>query len=140
MTTGYETLDVLEPWLIQALKDAVLPTELVSTVVNAQTAETVNPPYLLISHVSTRDIRGVGTTRVDTDNLYAIKAVHRSNSFVPGRAVMRAVETAISGKSATTSAGSVTCVRDTMFHYPETIDGVQFMHVGANYRFRAAST
>lgn len=139
MTTGYETLDVLEPWLIQTLKDAVLPTELVTRVINGQTTEVTEPPYLLVGWISSRDIRGVGTVRFDTDNLYGIKAVHRTNSFVPGRAVMRAVESALHGKFATTVNGSITSVRDTVYHYPETIDGVQYMHVGANYRLRAAS-
>ena len=139
MSEGYETLDVLEPWLIQVLKDAVMTPELVNYVVNGQTTEVVEPPYLLISHISSRDIRGVGTIRIDTDNLYGIKVIHRTNSFVPGREVMRLVEEALDGKFATTTNGSITCTRDASFHYPETIDGVQYMHVGGNYRFRAAS-
>jgi hypothetical protein len=139
VSTGYETLDIIEPWLIEVLKNAVLPTELVNTVINAQTTEVVNPPYLLISHVSSRDIRGVGTVRIDTDNLYLIKAVHRSNSFVQGRAVMRVVDAALQGTIASTTHGSITCVRETSMHYPETLDGAQYMHVGANYRIRAAS-
>ncbi len=142
MTTGYETLDVIEPWLIALLKDVLITAvepNLVNAVVNAQTTETTATPYLVVGHISSRDIMGIGTIRLDTDNLYGVKVIHRENSFVPGRTVMRAVENAINGKIVTTSNGSLTCVREATFHYPETIDGVQFMHVGANYRLRAAS-
>lgn len=142
MSDGYETLDVLEPWLIALLKDVLITSvepNLVDHVVNAQTAETISPPYLLVWHISSRDILGVGATRIDTDNLYGVKAVHQVNSYIPGRAAMRAVDTALHGKFVTTANGSLTSVRESTFHYPETIDGVQYMHVGANYRFRAAS-
>lgn len=142
MSDGYETLDVLEPWLIALLKDVLITSvepNLVDHVVNAQTAETISPPYLLVWHISSRDILGVGANRIDTDNLYGVKAVHQVNSYIPGRAAMRAVDTALQGVFATTANGSLTSVRESTFHYPETIDGVQYMHVGANYRFRAAS-
>lgn len=142
MTRGIETLDVVEPWLIAVLKDALIdsvqPT-LVNAVINAQTTENVVTPYAVVSQVSSRDIRGIGVIRIDTDSIYSVKVIHRSNSFVPGRAAMRAVETAIGGVTATTEYGYVTCVRESSFHFPETIDGVQYTHVGANYRLRAAS-
>lgn len=136
MTHGIETLDIVEPWLIALLKGA----SLVDHVVNAQTAEAIKPPYLLVSQISSRDILGVGTIRIDTDSIYMIKVIHQVNSFIPGRATMQAVDDLLHGVTATTSNGSVTCIRETMFHYPETVDGVQFMHVGANYRIRASAT
>jgi hypothetical protein len=143
MSTGFETLDVIEPWLIAVLKDALInmvEPNLVNTVVNAQTTEKVTPPYLVVGHISSRDILGIGMTRFDTDNLYGVKVIHTGNSFVPGRVVLRAVEAAINGKVITTVNGNLTCVREASFHYPETIDGVQYMHVGANYRIRASSS
>jgi hypothetical protein len=142
MSDGYETLDVLEPWLVALLTDVTIDSadpNLVDHVVNAQTTESISPPYLLLWHISSRDILGVGGTRVDTDNIYGVKAVHQINSFVPGRAVMRAVDAALHNMNVTTLNGSLTCVRESTFHYPETIDGVQFMHVGAQYRLRATS-
>lgn len=140
MTQGIETLDIIEPWLIDRLKnDSALNALVGGKIANDQSVITLEPPYLFLGHISTRDILGIGTVRIDTDNLYGIRAVTRSGSFVSGRGIMRVVDGLLHGQIVTTSNGSLTCVRDAPFHYPETRDGVQFMHVGANYRFRAAS-
>lgn len=138
MSTGYETLDVVDPWLVSVLGAALVPG-LVTTIVVDQTSGDIALAYLLITLPSSRDIMGIGTIRIDTESIYQIKAVHQSNTYVPGRAAMRAVETALQGVSATTSAGNLICVRMSQFRYYETIDGMQFTHVGANYKIRAAS-
>lgn len=142
MSTGIETVDLVEPWLYSTLHgDATL-----STLVGGRVVGTLVPlgslelPYALFSFTSSRDVTSVDGTVIDTISLYTIKAVTASAGWTEAKAIAKRIHLLIHGKAVTLSpSGSLTCVRDRIISYPEEVAGQQYRHLGAIYRIRSSS-
>lgn len=144
MSTGIETDDIIEPWLWDRLNGDPTLAAMVGAVVNASTEESLTDlgtSYVVFSFASARDVRGVGTTRVQVDSIYLVKAVVKGQDYAPARDIMKRVDALLGvDQTVSTSTGDLTCTRETIVKYPERQDGQSFRHLGGTYRIRANST
>lgn len=143
MSTGVETTQIVEPWLYSTLAADPSLTELVGgLIINATAEEMENDPdnHVVFSFASSRDIRGIGTTRVQVDCIYLVKAVVRGQSYTPATPIFARIDALLSvDGTVSTEAGDLTCVRETITQYPERQDGAHFRHLGGTYRIRVNS-
>lgn len=141
MSSGLETADVIEPWLWATLTSDPQLTALVGgNIINAA-ADQGDPPYVVFNLVSARDVRGVGTTRVQVDCIYQVKAVVAGSSFDAAAAIARRVFVLLeTPQTVSTPAGALTCTREQIVQFPDTQDGAQYRHVGGLFRLRTHST
>ena len=145
MSAGIETTEVVEPWLYARLSgDATLMGLVGGVLVNARSDEAVprgTAAWLEYAFVSSRDIRTVGGGRAQVDAIYQVKAVVRGGSYDPATSIFsRATRLLELTGTVTTTAGSLTCTRETIIQYPELQDGTSFRHLGGTYRVRANSS
>lgn len=146
MSSGVETIEVVEPWLYARLSgDAALAALVGDNIVGTLSDGAVVPPYVVFSHVSSRDITGTGGVRTEVDCLYTVKAVARGSSWSVVRPIATRLGVLLGGAdptvvtTSTTPAGDLTCVREGIVQYPEVADGAQYRHLGATWRIRANS-
>lgn len=142
MSDGIETVEVVEPWLFARLwGDEALRAMVGENVVGTLSAGDLEPPYVVFSHVSGRDVLATGGIRVQVDCLYTVKAVGRGASWDVVTPIARRLDALLheDGSTVTTPAGDLTCVREGVVQYPEVREGAQFRHLGGTYRIRANS-
>lgn len=146
MSAGVETIDVVEPWLYATLTgDATLTGLVGQAIIGTLSGDAVAPPYVVFSHVSSRDVLGTGGVRTQVDCLYTVKAVARAASWDAVRPIAARVGVLLGGadptvvRTVTTANGDLTCVREGIVQYPEVTEGAQYRHLGATWRIRANS-
>jgi hypothetical protein len=142
MSSGVETVDLVETWLYNVLQgDATLGLLVEDRVVGTLVPlGTLKLPYVLFTFSGSRDVTSVDGTIIDTINMYTVKAVTASSSWTGARLIARRMHELIQGKSVTlTPTGSLTCVRDRIVQYPEEVAGQQYRHLGGIYRICASA-
>lgn len=144
MTDILESTDIIDPWLYSTLHgDSVLNTAVNGRFINTLSPAKVAAPYITWDVASTRSVRGIGGILLDTDSLVNIKAVTNEAAFAQAgalaariRALIETINTSITVVSP--FPASLTCLWETEIRYPEVTEGVQYRHLGATYRIRAA--
>lgn len=142
MSSGAETVDIIDPWLWSTLSgDAQLMTaiggqgSLISTLAKGG----VPAPYVVFFCSSPRDIIAVGGIRVEIDALYTVKVVGEGASWTTVKPIFRRIDALLHGKDVTTVNGSLSCRRESIIQYAEVESATQFRHLGAVFRIRANS-
>lgn len=135
-----DELSVAEEWIAATL--AADPT--VSSYVGARIFDRPPPegteyPYIIFSHASNSDVRGVGTARVMSDTIYLVKAVAGTDHSDALADVAEAIESALTTAQpvATTDGYVEGCVRERMVRYTEYTDGETYAHRGGEYKLIA---
>lgn len=139
MSTGIETVDIIEPWLYSTLSGDATLTGMVVNVVGAITPDIQEGRYVSFALSSSRDIGGVGTARIMVDALYIVTVLGQTTSQDELAPVARRIDELLHGKSVTTPNGSLTCVRRDVISYPEVIQGLAYLHLGGLYSIVANS-
>lgn len=141
MSTGMETVEVVEPWLFQRLwGDAALRALVGDSIINTLAMGDVATPYVVFSLSSARDIAGTGAVRTQVDCIYNVKAVAAGASWTPVLTIAKRLEALLDTSLLGTQsipAGDLTCTRETVIEYPELVDGTQYRHLGGAWRIRA---
>ena len=140
MSTGAETVDIIDPWLWSTLSnDATLlgmiggQASIISTLAKAG----VPAPYVVFFMSSTRDILGVGGVRIQIDALYTVKVVGEGATWENVKPIARRLDVLLGEKDVTTVNGSLSCRRESLIQYAEVDSATQFRHLGALWRLRA---
>lgn len=144
MSTGIETVDIVDPWLwngITTIPGLGLP---VSNVINgASDVLEMTPPYIVFNLQAQRDVQQMAGVRVWANCIYLVKAVVRGGNYDPARTLFRKVDAWLTDegmhKTHQTAAGDISCVREAIIQYPEVLDGAQYRHLGGRYRILANS-
>lgn len=145
MTDILESTDIIDPWLYSVLHgDSVLNAAVGGRFINTLSSSKVATPYITWTAASTRSVRGIGGILIDTDSLYDIKAVTNEPGFTQASALAARIRALIetinsSVTVATPFPASLTCFWENEIRYPEVTEGVQYRHLGATYRIRAAA-
>ncbi len=140
MSSGIETIEIISDWLFSTLSgDATL-----SAMVGGRVTEEPYPmewqmPFVVFDLSGTRDVLGVGDVRIDTTSTYVVKAINKGTSWGSVLPIAKRIDALLHGKTATTARGNITCVRESVIAVPETVQAIQFRHLGGLYRIRAAS-
>ncbi|HXF08991.1 MAG TPA: DUF3168 domain-containing protein [Candidatus Acidoferrales bacterium] len=88
-------------------------------------------PFVLYSHQSGVDVRGVGPTRIMVGFIYQVKAVGQGPSFAPLQPIADRIDTLLQGASGSVVDGLVlACVRESTVAFVEVESGVQYRHLG----------
>lgn len=139
MTTGIETVDLIEPWLYDVLSDDTTLVDLVEDrfeVMMGDGGQTLELPKVVWSPITFRDVPNNQGLRIDTITLYDIKAVGMGGSFADVSPIAKRIDELINGASVTLTDGSLTCVRERIIQYVEQSVGVKYLHLGGTYRIR----
>lgn len=141
MTSGIETVQVVDRWLYETLSgDSELAGMVGGRIVGTLSQGAVATPYVVYFLSSSRDVYTVPTIRVDTDSRYTVKAVGTGATWSQVARIAAHLDALLHGAQATTSYGTVACVRDTVIQYAEVDGGTQYRHLGAVFRVRANAT
>ncbi len=141
MSTGVETLEVVEPWLWSLLStDAVLAGLVANRIVGTLAEGEVDAPYVVWTMASARDVRGVGQVRQQVDCIYNIKGVTTGASWSAVVPIAKRLDALLTtAGTVSTVGGDLVCTREGVIQYAEVLEGSQFRHLGASWRIRANS-
>lgn len=140
MSAGIEPIEIISPWLFETLSgDGAL-----SAMVDGRIFESPYPmeslmPFVVFDPSGHRDVVGVGGTRIDTTNTYIVKAINKGSGWGAVLPIAKRIDALLHNKTVTTAFGSITCVRESVIAVPETVQAIQYRHLGGLYRIRAAS-
>lgn len=137
-----ETTGIIDPWLYATLSgDPALAGLVSGRISGTLSVDTLAVPYVTFLMQSSRDIAGVGGTRISTDNLYAVKAVAQTGTWDDVNAIAQRIDALLHRPSAvmTQGSGSLSCIREQIIQYPEVEEGLQYRHLGGIYRIRASA-
>lgn len=138
-----ETVDLIEPWIYTTMAADSVLIGLIGGVEHI--SGTLSPsepplPYVHFSLVSTRDIQGNDGVIISTDNLYLIKVVTATSSWddlIPIASRLTMLFN-LPGQVINVPGGSMSCIRELGIQYPELTEGIQYRHLGAQWRIRAS--
>ena len=141
MSEILESTDIIDPWLYSTFSgDSTLAAVIGTRIINTLSAQKFATPYVAWDVASTRSIRGVGGTLLDTDSLVNIKAVTNESGFGQAAAIAARIRALIDKVAVTITLpfpASLTCYWDTEIRYAEPVEGVEYRHLGGAYRIRA---
>lgn len=142
-----ETAVLIEPWLYSTLSgDSLINTNTGGQIYGETFPDEVSGLYITFALLSSRDIRGVGVHRIQTDNIYAVKAIRETTSKDDLLPTVNRFMSLLDGKSVTVpGVGSLTCARETIISYSQVISdsgqiragGQVFLHLGGTFRIVA---
>jgi len=142
MSSGMETVEIVDRWLFETLSgDAALmeliggDDQLISTLAKAG----VKPPYVVWFMSSERDLSVVGGIRSQVDTIYTVKAVGEGATWEKVKPIAHRIDQLLDMQDVTLPYGTVSCRRQTIVQYPEVDQATQFRHLGATYRIYANS-
>lgn len=162
MSSGVETLEIVDTWLWSVLSTDAVLEELIAdrlgyelgftmpTIPDSDTGMGDLPDlgpdgmvrdYLTWNMTSNRDVVGNAGQRIYTSAYYTVKAVTMSSSYSPLLPVTKRVDQLLHGAFVDTDAGSLSCTRERIVQYVELPSSLlatrsgQFRHLGATYRF-----
>lgn len=98
-------------------------------------------PFIVYHMSEGRDLMGIGATRVWTTMNYVVRAVTRDGSYESIYGLANAIDAALHDKShqATENGEVIASVRIAPFKMAETLDGVNYRHLGGIYQLHAKS-
>lgn len=140
-----ETIELVEPWIDAVLTGDATLVDLVGgvdSISGTLSAIPLEPPYVTYLMQSTSDtITGAGGDRIGVESLYVVKAVAASGSWndVSTIAARLDVLLHLPNTVVTLAGGSLSSIRERIIQYPEVDEGVQYRHLGAQYRIRASA-
>lgn len=142
MSSGFETIEVVDPWLAKTLTSDELIVAACGTQIGSELFdldERTDKPYVTWQMSSSRDVLAVsgGAERIWADCLYQVRAIVKGRSYKPIVPVAKRIEALVHGAKVSTEFGYLTAAREQIVQYPEQSGSTQFRHIGAIYRFRA---
>jgi len=144
MSAGFETIEVVDPWLFETLSTDDVIRNACGNRVGGELSdmdERDARPYVTWNMSSSIDVGLVqrGGARLWNEALYNVKVVGRGTSYAPIIPVARRIEALLNGAAVSTETGDLTCVRRQTIQYGEAAGSAKFRHLGAIYMFRANS-
>jgi len=143
MSTGIETVDIIDPWLYATLSGDAQLVELVGQNIGGPLlVGDVAPPYVTWSEPSVRDVTAQDGGRIWVDTIYTVKGVAATASWDDVAPIARRIDALLHGERGvehTSAAGHITSVREGVVQYGEQADGQQYRHLGGRFRIRAHS-
>ncbi len=138
-----ETVDLVEPWLYATLSGDATLLGLIGGLTHLSgtlSIEELPLPYVTMAFVSARDIQGNAGSIIAVESIYQVKAVDATASWDDVIPIASRITTLLHrpGQVVTLTGGSLTIVRERILQYPEVTDGVQYRHLGAQWRIRAS--
>lgn len=143
MSSGFETIEVVDPWLLETLTaDDKIVAACGLQRIGSELFDldaTNNSPYVTWQMVSSRDVMAVSDSgeRIWADCLYNVRAIVKGRSYKPIVPVAQRIEALLHGAKVSTEFGYLTAVREQIVQFPEQSGSTQFRHLGAIYRIRA---
>lgn len=133
---------IVEAWLYSTLSGSATLKTYVDTRIYSHVAPAgAATPFVLWSHQSSHDVRGVGPTRVMASYVYQVKVVGQTGGFGGIADAADELDDLLQGATGTTTDGIVlSCVRESTVAYAEVENGVQYRHLGGLYRIFAQET
>ena len=138
-----ETVDIIEPWLygqISTDSDLLSLVNGLDHISDAQSLEEMPLPYVSFALMSSRDIQGNAGRIIAVDCIYLVKATDATASWDDLISIEVRLHVLLhhENMTVTTPNGSLSCVRERIHQQTETIEGVQYRHLGATWRIRAS--
>lgn len=95
-------------------------------------------PYVVVAPMSDgNDFRVVGGTRIWTDPLILVKAVTKGNNPGQLRPIAKRINELLDLQSGTITDGVIVVIERERGHYrPQYTDGVRYLNMGGEYRFK----
>lgn len=121
-------------WIFQTLSN----DEAIRAVVGERVFDTIAPnnaeyPIIVFSSSSPRDVRGVRVRAMSTFS-YTVKVIDKAKTYSGIEALAEAIDKALELKSGPAAGGVIlSCHRETPFSYIESVDGLEFRHLGGLY-------
>lgn len=140
MSTGIEPIKVIEPWLYKVLSgDTVIAAAVNDRVVNTLAAAGVDSPYVFFDQATTRDRRLSTGVRIWNESIYQVKLVMATASWVPMLPIAERIDLLLDRPNEVieTEHGVLECVRERTVEYPEMVQGIQYRHLGGQYKIKA---
>jgi hypothetical protein len=139
--TAIESYEIIDPWVFSTLaNDPAVHAVFGDRISNGLSASAWTDPYVVFTEESTRSVRGVGGTLLDTDSIYTIVGVARGTSYSVISTGMKRVRELLDERNVTVSApvaASIACFWESGIRAPEVSEGVPYVHLGAAWRIRA---
>lgn len=135
MTVGLE-VNAAGDWIrAQLAADATLMAAVGSQVYESTAPREAVGPWITMYQQSSVDIRGVGTIRVGTNDLWMVRGCIEGTSYVPLRDIARRIDLALHGASGSVADGVVFgCVRESPWRRDATDNGIEYRQQGGIYR------
>ncbi len=141
MSSGVETVDIIDPWLYATLSgDPQLAALVGQNIGGPLLVGTVAPPYVTWSEPSVRDVTAHDGGRIWVDTIYTVKGVAASASWDDVSPIARRLDALLHGVEADTAAGHISSRREAIVQYGEQSEGQQYRHLGGRFRIRAHSS
>lgn len=140
MSNGIEVVDVVDRFLMETLAGDLALSTLVGGRITGDEfpAEWANP-LVHFDMSSTRDLIGVGGTRIGVHAVYLVKVIGEGSSYAPLRPIAARIDALLHDVNATRAYGTITCHRESVVRYGEALGGVRYRHLGGLYRILTAA-
>ncbi|NPV85986.1 MAG: DUF3168 domain-containing protein [Anaerolineae bacterium] len=125
-----------ERWVVGLLReDATMQSLVAGRIYSGVVPQSAVYPFVLVQRVSSRTVMGVGTAVIMWDELVMVKGVDKAESYSTLETIMNRVRGVLHGASGDVTNGIVIgCVEERTIMYPEVVDGVQYRHLGIEFR------
>lgn len=143
-----ETVDIVEPWLWSTLSTDATLLGLVGGIDHISgtlALEELPLPYAHFSMESSRDIQNHQGGIIAVESIYLVKAVGAGASWDQVRPITARIKTLLHRPNEVIQPGgslaglaSLTSIRERVIQYAEVTEGVQYRHLGGQYRIRAS--
>jgi hypothetical protein len=143
MTDALETVDLVEPWIWSLLSADSSLLSIIGGLDHISGTLSIGDlpvPYVHFGLVSTRDIQGNTGIIIANESLYQIKAVDATGSWddlIPAASRIKALFH-LPSQVVNVTDGSLSSIRELGIQYSEITEGVQYRHLGAQFRIRAS--
>lgn len=130
----------IRKWLETVLKADATLTGLVSTRIYAAPApkDATFPMVVYQLQASEPDLTVVNGVRIWAGGVWLVRGVAKTESFATLTAIADRIDVLIHRQSGAVTGGTVvSCVREEAFEMVETVDSLQYRHLGGMYRIRA---
>jgi hypothetical protein len=120
--------------------DATLAPLIGTRIYNGVAPAGVTMPYVVLQLLAGgTDLMGVGPTRIWADMLWLIKAVTKGSSTGPLEPIVNRIDALLHAASGTVTSGVIhICTRERPFELPTVENGVAYVQLGGEYRFKAS--
>lgn len=95
-------------------------------------------PFVVWQFQTGTELRGAGPVRIWSDLIYAVKVVGQGANVAALKAAVDRIDALLDLGRATVGSGEiVACTLEGFVSYPETVNGLDYQHVGGRYRLLA---
>lgn len=93
-------------------------------------------PLVVMQQMSARPLMNVGAAVIWFDEVWLVKGIDKSKSYAALGTIMNRVRAVLHAASGTVaSSGTVVgCVEEAVIRYSELLEGVQYRHLGMEFR------